>query len=182
MRICDRLKEERKRLKMNQEVFAVLGGVSKRSQINYESGKRSPDGEYWSALAAQGADIQYILTGVHTQNLSQITKSQSDDEAAALAAAAIEDVMIDIAGEEAEESGIRPVNIKDAEEEHAGYGVQRAEDQQDESSTEASALSPRDEVWLKIGRQLSEEDRARLQEIGSALVSARHVKDEADEG
>ncbi|MEJ1496352.1 MAG: helix-turn-helix transcriptional regulator [Candidatus Sedimenticola sp. (ex Thyasira tokunagai)] len=135
-----RLASERKRLGHSQEAFGLLGGVKRAAQVNYEKDRRHPDSEYLSLIAAEGADVQYILTG------------------------------------------IRSVNIKDATEEHAGYDVPRAEDQQDESSTEASALSPRDEVWLKIGRQLSEADRARLQEIGTALVSARHVKDEEGSG
>ena len=47
-----------------QPDFAAIGGVGKQSQINYESGKRQPDAAYLTAIANEGADITYILTGV----------------------------------------------------------------------------------------------------------------------
>lgn len=60
----ERLKEERIRLGLNQDDFAEKGGVKRRAQIHYESGDRCPDGHYFSAIAAAGADVNYILTGV----------------------------------------------------------------------------------------------------------------------
>lgn len=60
----ERLKEERVRLGLSQEAFGRLGGVGKRSQINYESGERKPDSAYFEGIAAAGANIDYILTGV----------------------------------------------------------------------------------------------------------------------
>ncbi|BBL69713.1 helix-turn-helix domain-containing protein [Methylogaea oryzae] len=59
----ERLRKERQRLEMNQTQFAALAGVQKQAQINYEAGKRSPDADYLAAIAAAGADVQYILTG-----------------------------------------------------------------------------------------------------------------------
>lgn len=64
----NRLREERTRLGFTQEQFAALGGVKMRSQINYEQGKNCPDGTYYAGIAAIGADVQYILTGVHSAN------------------------------------------------------------------------------------------------------------------
>lgn len=61
-----RLQEERLRLGFTQEEFAEIGGVKRRAQINYESGERCPDGYYFSAIAAAGADVQYILTGIRS--------------------------------------------------------------------------------------------------------------------
>lgn len=61
---CDRLVEERKRLGLNQVKFAALGGVTKHTQINYESGLRNPDSLYLSAIAGHGVDVGYLLTGV----------------------------------------------------------------------------------------------------------------------
>jgi len=58
-----RLREERKRLGLNQTEMGVLGGVSKDSQLNYENGSRSPDAEYLMAVAAAGVDIAFVLTG-----------------------------------------------------------------------------------------------------------------------
>ncbi|TAN50854.1 MAG: XRE family transcriptional regulator [Methylococcaceae bacterium] len=59
----DRLREERIRLGFNQADFAVLSGVTKDSQFKYEAGKRKPHADYIQAIAAAGADMQYILTG-----------------------------------------------------------------------------------------------------------------------
>jgi len=66
MKTCERLREERKRLGLNQDGFAALGGVQRTAQINYEKGERNPDAAYLSAIAAAGVDVTYILTGVRT--------------------------------------------------------------------------------------------------------------------
>jgi transcriptional regulator with XRE-family HTH domain len=59
----ERLKAERLRLALNQTDFARVGGVTKGTQINYESGKRTPDVLYLAAIAATGADVSYIVSG-----------------------------------------------------------------------------------------------------------------------
>ncbi|MFT4191618.1 MAG: helix-turn-helix transcriptional regulator [Comamonas sp.] len=51
---------------MNQTEFGMLGGVTKDSQLNYEKGTRRPDSSYLEALAAQGVDVTYLLTGMRT--------------------------------------------------------------------------------------------------------------------
>jgi hypothetical protein len=48
---------------MSQTEFAALGEASKRAQIRYEAGERSPDAEYLAGIAARGADVLYIITG-----------------------------------------------------------------------------------------------------------------------
>jgi phage repressor protein C with HTH and peptisase S24 domain len=48
---------------MSQPAFAALAGQTKQSQIRYENGVRSPNGHYFSAIRAHGADVPYILTG-----------------------------------------------------------------------------------------------------------------------
>lgn len=58
-----RLRSERVRLGFTQEAFASLAGASKPSQVRYENGDRSPDGNYFSLIAREGADVLYILTG-----------------------------------------------------------------------------------------------------------------------
>lgn len=67
--IADRLKEERSRLGITQEVFAKEIGVSSRSQINYEKGIRKPDSEYLYLASMHGLDINYIITGNRTIDL-----------------------------------------------------------------------------------------------------------------
>lgn len=59
----DRLREERKRLGLNQTEMATLAGVQKRAQVNYEAGERFPDAAYLMAIAGAGANVLYILTG-----------------------------------------------------------------------------------------------------------------------
>jgi len=64
--IFERLREERLRLGRNQTEFGQIGGVQKGAQLKYESGERCPDGSYYAGIAAAGADVQYILTGVRS--------------------------------------------------------------------------------------------------------------------
>ncbi|OQW86059.1 MAG: hypothetical protein BWK72_19275 [Rhodoferax ferrireducens] len=62
-----RLKAERQRLKLNQAEFAALGGVSRPSQVYYESEQRVPDVRYLAALCEK-VDVMYILSGKrHTE-------------------------------------------------------------------------------------------------------------------
>jgi transcriptional regulator with XRE-family HTH domain len=65
----ERLKEERKRLGLNQTDFAALANVGQIAQVNYENGKRNPDSKYLQAIANAGADVQYILTGTRSQQI-----------------------------------------------------------------------------------------------------------------
>ena len=58
-----RLKDERKRLYLNQTDFGALGGVKKDAQLNYENGSRKPDLAYLLALNNAGVDVFYLLTG-----------------------------------------------------------------------------------------------------------------------
>ena len=64
MTFGERLKEERKRLGMNQTEFALLGGVVKFTQINYEKGDNAPNLDYLKKLGEAGVDAYYILTGL----------------------------------------------------------------------------------------------------------------------
>jgi transcriptional regulator with XRE-family HTH domain len=59
----NRLIEERKRLGLNQDKMAEKGGVAKRTYCDYESGVSEPKASFFSAIAAEGVDVQYILTG-----------------------------------------------------------------------------------------------------------------------
>jgi transcriptional regulator with XRE-family HTH domain len=59
-----RLLEERRRLGLNQDRMAGLGRVAKRTYCNYESGLREPGAAFLEAMAAAGADVLYVLTGV----------------------------------------------------------------------------------------------------------------------
>jgi len=61
-----RLREERKRLKLSQEEFGHLGGVSKTAQYLYESEKNWPTLEYLEALRLKDVDVGFIATGKRT--------------------------------------------------------------------------------------------------------------------
>jgi transcriptional regulator with XRE-family HTH domain len=50
---------------MSQSSFGDIGGVTKKTQVLYESGERSPDAQYLAAIAAAGVDVLYVLTGEH---------------------------------------------------------------------------------------------------------------------
>lgn len=58
-----RLSEERANLTLTQKKLADLCQVTQRSIAAYESGQRSPDGEFLDHLANAGADVHYIITG-----------------------------------------------------------------------------------------------------------------------
>ena len=58
-----RLRDERKRLKLDQTAFGAIGAVSKNTQAAYESGKTAPDVGYLLAIERRGADIGFIMKG-----------------------------------------------------------------------------------------------------------------------
>lgn len=64
--IGERLKEERKRLKLNQTVFGEIGGVQRRAQVSYEADASSPTADYLSKIAKAGCDVSYIVIGRRT--------------------------------------------------------------------------------------------------------------------
>ena len=67
---AERLREERKRLKLTQEEFGRLGGVTKTAQSLFESGKNRPGSEFLQALHQHGVDVCFIFTGKrHQANL-----------------------------------------------------------------------------------------------------------------
>ena len=53
---------------MTQKEFSAVAGVSDAAQVNYEKGERKPDTQYLSNIAKLGCDIQYIVTGVKSDN------------------------------------------------------------------------------------------------------------------
>ncbi len=79
--IFERLAEERKRLGFNKGQMAAAGNVANSTYTNYEDGVRSPDGEFFSAIAAAGADVLYILTGSRS---APVAPALSRDEAGML--------------------------------------------------------------------------------------------------
>lgn len=60
------MKEERKRIGITQADAAARAGVARETWSRYENGALPPTLEAFSAIAAAGADIQYIVTGVRS--------------------------------------------------------------------------------------------------------------------
>lgn len=54
---------ERQRLDLNQTAFAALAGVTKTSQVSYESGTSYPNSQYFVNLWEAGINIHKLLTG-----------------------------------------------------------------------------------------------------------------------
>lgn len=69
MPIGQRLREERERLGMSQPNFAAIAGTTKQTLFSWETGKTAPDGFQIAALAAQGVDILYVLTGQRSPSI-----------------------------------------------------------------------------------------------------------------
>lgn len=65
-----RLKAERERLGMNQVDFSELAKTTKNSQITYEKGTTSPKADYLVAISKAGVDINFVLTGERSCNVS----------------------------------------------------------------------------------------------------------------
>lgn len=62
----ERLKLERKRLKLTQAAAAELAGIKRETWSRYESGTISPGMEVLAALAMAGGNINFVLTGVES--------------------------------------------------------------------------------------------------------------------
>jgi len=73
MTIADRLKAERERLGLTQREIAIKTGVTERSQVSYENGRTTPNGDYLAIIATLGIDVQYVITG--TKN-TEVSKTQ----------------------------------------------------------------------------------------------------------
>ncbi|CAM3042941.1 helix-turn-helix domain-containing protein [Dichelobacter nodosus] len=72
----ERIREIREKAKLNQQQMATLGGVSIRSQQQYEKGNVFPNAEYLQRIAAAGFDVNYLLTGKH--RIDTLSKEDSE--------------------------------------------------------------------------------------------------------
>lgn len=65
MSFSERLKLERKRLKMTQKQLAAKLDVTEQAQVAYEKGKFPNFVNYLTGLSKLGFDVGYVLTGQH---------------------------------------------------------------------------------------------------------------------
>ncbi|WP_290608852.1 helix-turn-helix domain-containing protein [Arsenophonus sp. ENCA] len=84
--VGDRLKSERLRLGLSQEMFAERCGVKKLTQYNYEKSERHPDAGYLIAAKALGVDLNYVMTGERSDEASALDVVRDEEEANLLTA------------------------------------------------------------------------------------------------
>ncbi|WGM10109.1 hypothetical protein QE197_03100 [Arsenophonus nasoniae] len=84
--VGDRLKSERLRLGLSQEIFAERCGVKKLTQYNYEKSERHPDAGYLIAAKALGVDLNYVMTGERHDEASALDVVRDEEEAEVLTA------------------------------------------------------------------------------------------------
>ncbi|WP_290606035.1 helix-turn-helix domain-containing protein [Arsenophonus sp. ENCA] len=82
--VGDRLKSERLRLGLSQEMFAERCGVKKLTQYNYEKGERHPDTAYLIAAKAIGVDLLFLVTGERSDEASALDVVRDEEEATLL--------------------------------------------------------------------------------------------------
>ncbi|WP_406706886.1 DUF3102 domain-containing protein, partial [Sodalis sp.] len=78
--VGDRLKSERLRLGLSQEIFAERCGVKKLTQYNYEKSERHPDAGYLIAAKALGVDLLYVMTGERSDEASALDVVRDEEE------------------------------------------------------------------------------------------------------
>lgn len=73
-----RLEEERVRLGKTQDGLASEVGVNRRTIGRIERDETPPAGDLLSAIAALGFDVQYIITGVRSENLYKVAEPMAE--------------------------------------------------------------------------------------------------------
>jgi|GEM_PF-728960 len=61
--IGERLREERERVGISQTELGKIGGVVKKTQIDYEKGASAPNASYLAKVDEAGVDVLYVVTG-----------------------------------------------------------------------------------------------------------------------
>ena len=123
---AERLKEIRLQKNLTQEAFAVIAGVTKKSQLNYEKGERSPDADYLMRLAEEGLDVKYLLTGKRDRSKLNYIQGQlldfydkADDDSRA---AVFDLFMVEQSGESAQQTLTYKQNVMEYLTGHRKYG------------------------------------------------------------
>lgn len=75
--IAIRLVEERSRVGYSQADLARQLGVSRETLRRYEIGESGLSGEFLAQAAGLGVDVQYVLTGVRSQNLAAAERASA---------------------------------------------------------------------------------------------------------
>lgn len=73
----ERLKSERRRLKLSQEELAIIGGVRRLAQIQYENENTHPTTKYLNAVGQAGVNLWFLL---FDQKTTYLIDSQIDEK------------------------------------------------------------------------------------------------------
>lgn len=73
----ERLAEERKRLKLSQDVVGSLCGVSREMWGKYERGRAAMGADVLARFSEAGGDVLYILTGTRNDQTAKSTQEGS---------------------------------------------------------------------------------------------------------
>lgn len=84
-----RLKAERQRVGVAPTEFALLCGVSRTTQFNYEAGERAPDAEYLQRAHEAGVDVRYVVLGHRTESSENFVVVDQYDVAASAGSGAV---------------------------------------------------------------------------------------------
>lgn len=80
----NRLKEERKRIRLSQTELADIADTGRLTQYQYEQEVRSPNIKYLSAISSVGIDLAYLLYGVRTEDALLSLQEKNEIEKKAL--------------------------------------------------------------------------------------------------
>ncbi len=75
--IAIRLVEERARLRFSQADFADKTGISREGLRLYEAGQRGMSAEFLAEAAFLGVDVQFVLAGVRSANLTEVEEAST---------------------------------------------------------------------------------------------------------
>ncbi len=69
-RLFERLREARMRLGLKQSELSEIGGVSRATQVSYETDMTAPNTDYLRLVQDAGIDIPYVLFGDNAEHES----------------------------------------------------------------------------------------------------------------
>jgi transcriptional regulator with XRE-family HTH domain len=79
--IAIRLVEERARIRYTAADFARKVGITREGLRLYEAGQRGVSAEFLAEAASLGVDVQYVLTGVRSSNVTQAEQAAAEGSA-----------------------------------------------------------------------------------------------------
>lgn len=176
--IGGRIFAERGRVGMTLVDFALLCGVTKQTQIKYESNENHPDTRYLERAMHRGIDVMYVLTGerdaaamsAEYQNLIEAYEAATDDLKRAAFAVLLSPWRKGYLDKPIKEPGYFQHQIlgEDDVRFEAHYTATRSGNN-DQTPANESALSPDEQALLDNYRSLTPDKKTTLDKISAAL-------------